>query len=202
MNIEKQQKIDSLNEQRYKPDNYVEIFKDDELGIVVWGSGDGKSAIGYKGRAKRRDFFYKFPSIERRTEFITEFVKKIKKQAEENAQIKLARKSKKRDLVIGDILVSYWGYNQSNVDYYQVVEMVGNNSVCLREIGKQKTFESDGLSGHCIPVVDHFTGESFTKRVYDGMRVRLNSFSSARKKEYEVVDGSKVFKPDFWSAWA
>lgn len=35
---------------------------------------------------------------------------------------------------VGDILIASWGYDQTNVDYYQVVALVGTSSVRIRKI--------------------------------------------------------------------
>ena len=71
-------------------------------------------------------------------------------------------------LVVGDILYNSWGWEQTNIDFYQVVESKGQ-TVKLREIAGDIT---DG------------TGNSmagYTTAIKD-------SFCETRNEHYEVVD--------------
>lgn len=65
---------------------------------------------------------------------------------------------------VGDIVYNSWGYDQTNIDYYQVVK-ASARSVTMRTISASLS-ESDGcapMSGHVTPDRDHFTGQPFTK---------------------------------------
>ena len=57
---------------------------------------------------------------------------------------------------VGDIIYNTWGYEQTNVDFYQVVA-VTKSTIKIRNIGKDKTFDR-GFNdrGSAIPVKDHF----------------------------------------------
>ena len=98
----------------------------------------------------------------------------------------------------GDIFVSSWGYEQTNIDYYQVVGIKDKSTLTLREIGA-KVVESIGYgTGRKVPSKDNFIGEAFDKRanIYKignnvNVRVSLNSFSSASLKQPEV-DGLQI----------
>lgn len=43
-------------------------------------------------------------------------------------------KTNKFGVQVGDIFSSSWGYEQTNVDFYQVIELVGETSVRVREV--------------------------------------------------------------------
>ena len=47
---------------------------------------------------------------------------------------------------VGDLFVSSWGYEQTNVDYYQVVSVHGKSSVRVREVRPQLV-SVDGICG-------------------------------------------------------
>ena len=64
---------------------------------------------------------------------------------------------------VGDILYDSWGYEQTNIDFYQVIE-VKPKSVIIRPIGQEVT-EEGNMSGHTIPIKDCFTGEPVTKKL-------------------------------------
>ena len=55
---------------------------------------------------------------------------------------------------VGDILVASWGYEQSNVDYYQVVA-VTKSSVRIREIQAKRVGGVTGMD-YLMPVPDAF----------------------------------------------
>lgn len=65
---------------------------------------------------------------------------------------------------IGAIFVATWGYDQTNADFFQVVG-IGKKSIKVRHI-ESKTIETPGeMSGHAIPLKDHFDGPVKTKIV-------------------------------------
>ncbi len=96
------------------------------------------------------------------------------------------------DVKIGDIFSSSWGYDQTNVDYYQVVGFAGKTMVALREIAGRTT-ETGFMCGQKVPTPGAFKGGAIRKKLklgYNGNpSVRLNSFSSASKMTPKA-DGS------------
>jgi hypothetical protein len=74
------------------------------------------------------------------------------------------RKQSKLNLKIGDILYTSWGYDQTNVDWYQVTDLFGNSGVILREIGASVT-ETGFMSGESLPIRNDFISEPMRKIV-------------------------------------
>ena len=70
---------------------------------------------------------------------------------------------------VGDIFVSSWGYDQTNVDCYQVVEVKGKSTVVLREVSYKYVEGTQGsMSSGVQPVKDAFiSDELITKRIKD-----------------------------------
>ena len=124
----------------------------------------------------------------------------MKTQSERQAQAYQRRKPVQRQLEVGDVLVASWGYEQTNVDYYKVVKLVGTATVELVEIGKQQN-EDLRMQGKCIPDPESVIGKPFRRRA-QGERVKINSCSYARKKPPELLPGGvAVFSADRWSAY-
>lgn len=192
----------SLVSARRKPADYVLNYSNEGLGLEVWISQNGLIVLGFKGKSVKAAFHYRFGNVEKAQEHIVGFVAKVEKDAADKAAEKAERKAKVRELVVGDVLIDSWGYEQTNVDYYQVIELVGKSSVTMQKIAREKSFDRNGDSGKCVPVLNSFVGEPFTKKVTNGHWVRMNSFSSAHKKDYTLVDEVKVFKGDYWSSYA
>ena len=95
-----------------------------------------------------------------------------------------ARKAFTTSLVEGDIMYTSWGYEQTNVDWFQVVEVKSSGkTVVVREIaGNLHTDSGCGpMSGRTTPVKDEFVGEPMTKRVQRGDSVKIHSSAYAYK---------------------
>ena len=43
------------------------------------------------------------------------------------------------DIKVGDLFYASWGYDQTNVDFFQVIELVGKKSVRVREVHPKRT---------------------------------------------------------------
>lgn len=83
-------------------------------------------------------------------------------------------------LDVGTILCSTWGYDQTNVDFYEVVSATPR-TVQLRKIAKRRV-ESGYMSYSAQPVAGKFTGEPFRRKVhgYAGRpSVEINGYANA-----------------------
>lgn len=110
-----------------------------------------------------------------------------KSRAKDRAETKaanaaaVAEKGKIHDLEVGDILYSTWGYEQTNVDFYQVTALKGTSSVEIREIAAKVDKDVAMDVAEVVPVKDQFIGDPTTKRVNKWGMIRLSSYSSASK---------------------
>lgn len=79
---------------------------------------------------------------------------------------------------LGDVLVCSWGYDQTNVDFYEVVA-VTKSSVRICQI-KTRYVSSDQV----MPAVGAFIGEEMLKRVSPGYsggyQASISSYSTAQ----------------------
>lgn len=167
----------------------------------------GKScALGYYGKAENASFNYRFKSADARAKYVGEWFKSMDARAADKAARKAEKAAKPRVLAVGDVLCASWGYEQTNVDFYQVVELIGDKSVKVRKIASDEKVQDDqhfNDRGQCVPVVDAFIGDVFRKRDDQGS-ISLTSYSSARKMEPAAVlpNGSKVYESQYWSSYA
>ena len=121
-----------------------------------------------KSGKKKYRFRYKFNSLEHMTNYVTN--EKIQIEKETRTDLKKEKvKEKAKKLIptiysVGDILYHSWGWEQTNIDYYQIVK-VTKASVVLREIAQDKEYTHD-MSGMCSPVPNEFIStETITKRI-------------------------------------
>jgi hypothetical protein len=113
-----------------------------------------------------------------------------------------ARKSRSNaGIKVGQVFVSSWGYDQTNVNYYEVVELVGKASVRARAIRgmacEGSEMESYGDRGYSMPSDDadrHF-GEAFLAKV-DGNCIKSSKIAGR--------DGASAWKgtPNYFSTYA
>jgi hypothetical protein len=85
-----------------------------------------------------------------------EAAKTAKKQALQNARKEFVNPYK-----VGQILYHSWGYDQTNVDFYQVIEAKGK-TIVVREVAQDRT-ETGFMSGQTMPIKDEFIGEAIKK---------------------------------------
>lgn len=153
----------------------VEIVPLRNIHAVVYVAEQNGSftATAYVRRGKKPAFSYRFRTKERREEYVRKWVDgEVKHEARKQAERKA--RSAGHSLKVGDVLNTSWGYDQTNVDYYQVVGLKGKATVKLREIAARQHDES-----HVLPAVDSFIGETFEKRVNQHNAVRISSCQRA-----------------------
>ena len=107
-----------------------------EMAGVLYG-------IAFHGKADKPDFHFRFKSVEQRQAKLEEFIASRKSWAGYKAKRKEERKAP-HTLKLGDLLSSSWGYDQTNVDFYQVVEVVGPNSVKIQKVSQAVSSEKEG----------------------------------------------------------
>ena len=81
---------------------------------------------------------------------------------------------------IGDIYVTSWGYDQTNIDYYKVLE-VKNKSVVIAGIGQERVYTGH-MQGECNPVPNRVSDKRITKRIIscgDSVSLKMTSYSRA-----------------------
>lgn len=95
----------------------------------------------------------------------------------------------------GQIFVESWGYDQTNIDFYQVISVKGVTAT-LQAIEAERV-ETISMQGKATPIKDSFTGKPFQKRVadYGGGRP---SFSGVAHGWLSLWDGT----PQSWTAYA
>lgn len=91
-----------------------------------------------------------YERIARRT---GEQVVKIQKEEEQSTEKKTAKKAAKKEVKtnkfgvkVGDFFSASWGYEQTNANFFQVIELVGTSSVRVREV-YPKMIAEDAVSG-------------------------------------------------------
>ena len=183
-------------------DGHTKIIADDYSSVVyLYENRLGQPcARGYKGRAKKPAFNFRYSNVDRRATAVAEWMKSMQGKTTNR------RKREDRALNPGDVLVSTWGYDQTNVDYFMVTKLIGKSSVEIVEIGciSSQIKTPGGFvvpdEGLVVPDKSKVVGDPM-RRVVDGVRVRINDFQSARKQEPKQIDGEEVYSPMHFTAY-
>jgi len=117
-----------------------------------------------------------YHSDERRAQALEYFKASYTKQVERRAQRAQERREARNQphtLEVGQCLYASWGYDQTNIDYYQVTR-VSRRSVWFRQIDG-RILESNGyMSSTVQPTKDSFRGEEQRRSVDSDNTVKFN----------------------------
>jgi len=96
-----------------------------------------------------------------------------------------------RPVEVGDIFASSWGYDQTNVDFYEVVAVTpSGKSVRLVSIGKETTYAEGGYTKvRAVPGSAAPDAEPFLKRLRyyrDDVVVDIASYATAWRVEADT----------------
>ena len=78
----------------------------------------------------------------------------------------------------GDIFYTSWGWEQTNVEFFQVIEMKGKSSAVFRQIAREMSQDDapSSMSAYAVPVPNDFVGEPFKKRILEGNSIKFASY--------------------------
>lgn len=126
----------------------------------------------YQGKQRRPDYI-QFQSVERREEYIVQRNAGADYAEQAKQERAVARASLDATTLYqpGDIVVSTWGYDQTNVEFYRV-ERVTKASVTLIEIG-QRTTETTGSMSEMVAANPDWTGKMSSHRVQPGGSMKI-----------------------------
>ena len=147
-----------------------------------------RARLGYK-----IEFNYRYGSVARMIEHVEQFLAGVERAIEYKAQRKAERAAQRvaavENVQEGDIYVASWGWEQTNIDAYQVVAKKGA-TVTLREVGLQSVEGSEGfMCDRVVPVKDAFIGKEFKKRI-TGKYIKIDDVRSASVAE----DGKSFYR--------
>ena len=166
----------------------------EERGYEVKCDADRKTAICIKNTAKARlgykvAFNYRFATVERMIEYVENWIAaeighevvKAERRVQRAAERKAAVAEAAGNTNVGDIFVNSWGYDQTNVNAYQVVAKPTPATVIIREIAMAAIEGSYGRDCQRVkPVADAFIGEEEKRRIGQyGIKTQYGNASKA-----------------------
>ena len=149
---------------------------------------------GYSTKAKRDDGFNRHAQEARSIA-----LSKANRKAESKAQAE-----KPHGLQVGDVVRSSWGYDQTNVDHYQIVKVIGKRTVEVRKLVEHKESTGD-MTGRLAPVYGEFVGEVMRRQVDSLGKVNILQASYGRASKIEplaIVHGVRCYAASSYSSYA
>lgn len=161
---------------RYIPQNST--FIPHETGAVVYyfTTPTGKpAAIAYNaGAIKNHAWKWAFHTEDERTAYTENWFNNLSEHAAKIAADRATAKTWRHDWTPGTILDGSWGYDQTNIEYYQVISVSPtSNSITIREIAQETVPGSSGrdFSDQRTPCPGQFIGperRALVQRSYNG----------------------------------
>lgn len=194
---------------RHRPAGWATIKLSDGHSVVYYGNNSNgrPAAVAYRGRAIKPAWRFYFSTAAQRAERVQAFIADVETQARAAADRRGNRAAHRHALQIGDVLVASWGYDQTNIDYYEVTRR-SDSCVWVREIGAQRK-ETASMVGDCVPVPGSFKGPEKRRLVVPTNTtgnatdcIRIASYAWAYPVKSHVVGGVKIFEPSHWTAYA
>lgn len=180
--------------------------------IFVKPFDGGVIGVGFANKAKNPAFRYLFKTLQDLTAFVQNWannvLKIVQRKQERQAQKNLEKQQMKNAqdvLNVGDVFRSVWGYEQTNVDYYQVIGFKGQKTVLLRKIRSTNIEFTHYEQGLCVPDVDNFANDEILEKRIDirehfgktEVTVKINSCATASLKHKENGE----YTPDNWTSY-
>lgn len=169
-----------------------------DLDITTYTTSRGTPALlVFSGKANKPAIHKGYWDVEGRDKAIANVITNTASRKAQTIQ-RRAERTAPHTLKVGDILYSSWGYEQTNVNFYQVVELKGKNSVVVREI-HSRIVSDNGPTTHVVAVPDSFLtprndydkrGLPITKRV----DARYNSINISSYEWAKLWDGKPQYE--------
>lgn len=164
---------------------------------------NGKFLVKVYNTKAKKEFnalkhYYRFGTADARDKYVADLAINVASWNKMMADRKAARINFINPAKVGDILCSSWGYDQTNVNYYQVTKVIGK-MVEVREIGctsLQGSMYSHGMADEVIPAKNNFLadGKPLKKLVrgssYKDYSIKIASYANA----YKVGENDKHYR--------
>lgn len=101
---------------------------------------------------------------------------------QEKEKRKIERKNFVHSAKVGSIFYTSWGYEQTNVEFYQVVKLVGKSTVIIKQISSHQVEGTEGFdSCEVMPNIDCFLEpqNEIRKKVNFGNYIKFKGFNDA-----------------------
>lgn len=156
--------------------------------------------LGFSGKRQKPDFHYRYANEEKRQAKAKQHFESVRLSEAYRIEQRAKANAQGHELKVGSILRASWGYDQTNVDFYQVTRLIGSKMVEIVEI-KGEGFEDLSMQGQTAPMVGSFKSKPMRKRA-QGNCVKIASYAYAYLMEPTMVGGVPTYGTSRFSTYA
>lgn len=139
-------------------------------------------AAVFGGKRSKPDWHFRFKNEDHREAKIAGWIENQTARAAA-AKARRAEKNGGHSLKVGDVLNASWGYDQTNVDFYQVVEVPSKCFVIVRKISGYSE-DSNGPSVRVKPSKDAFISEPKRYKASKENTISVASYANAYQTDW------------------
>lgn len=182
----------------YIPDN-SQIIEREGLPLIVYTYTNSKgkpAAVAYKAKAYRPLWNYYFQNEEQRTKRIESTFSDVAQHEASKKERKTSRTAYKHDVKPGDIFYASWGYEQTNIDFYEVTATT-EKTVTFRKIAQDREYNAHWMTGTCTPKAGAFIGKPYTRTVNQYGRIHFSEYPGGLMFHLSRYDGTPKGYSDY-----
>jgi hypothetical protein len=171
----------------------------DAVAYLYVSSQNGKpAAVMFAGKSDKPYFRHWYPTEKQRATAIEQAFKNRQAYLTSKKATREARKAWAPTYQVGDIFGTCWGYEQTNREYFEIIEIKGKFAV-LREIAQERT--SDGWErGMCVPLPGQYVGEPIRRKMSEH-GIKIDDVRWASHKPGQMIAGVRVFEANSWTSY-
>jgi len=144
------------------------VHEESKLSYWEWEAHGRHYLLMFKGKARKPWIHQTFRTDDSRQGVIEYNIDNLAASERAKKALRDEKKAWKHGVQVGQFFYASWGYDQTNVDFYQVVEVKGK-TVQVRKVQKQVESCSRG-SEMVAPQTDAFIGDVMKKRPQMGYK--------------------------------
>lgn len=163
---------------------YTLYTRDEKHGVVAFVGNQAKP-VGH----------YIYTNVKRREDYVRGVFEGRRLAMAYKAERAAEKKAFVHDFKVGDILHTSWGWEQTNVNYYEVVEVSGK-MLTVRETGASSV-DTGYMQGRSRPVAGRFIGQPIRCLAQKG-GVKIDGHYAWRVEK----DATGTYAENHWSSYA
>lgn len=164
-------------------------------------------AMVFIGKQAKPLWRYRFPNAADREKRIAQAFADRRAWLARQVEQRAKRKAWVPTYKVGDIFRTCWGYEQTNVEYFEIVEIKGKHAI-LRELAQERV-DTGWQRGRCVPLPGQYLSPRFDgdkqglpiRRLMQEGRIKIDDVRTAWPVETQDVAGVKVVPPSSWTAY-
>lgn len=186
---------------RYIPQGAIRVADKHSSAVAyVYTNRRGQpSAIAFRGRADKCDWHFAFRSEADRERRVRNHFTAQQMTEKRAAERRAERAAFRHSYRPGAIFQSMWGYDQTNINYFEVTELRGETMLIVREIAQDREATA-WEQGKCVPLPGQYIGEPQRVRAGNG-HIRVGHHY-ASYQEPKMVGGVPTYSAGHWTSYA